>query len=275
MAHNFNAVIDHLLINEGGYVNHPLDRGGATIHGVTLRNWRAYTGDKVSKSRFKALQHVDVKPFYKSEYWDKVNADKLPSGVDYYVFDFAVNSGVSRSAKFLQKLVGVYPDGVIGDITIKAVNDYILVSSAVELLKNLDEARRYFLQGLPTFSTFGRGWENRLTKVMHKCKEIIRNDTGKEPVIVDKRRPLEQSKTIKAAKSQAKVSAVSATGFVSVTDFKEPVKIITDLSDATTVLSGLGEIGKYLIAFSFVALTLYSFYIMYRRKSDHFTGVNG
>lgn len=269
MADNFYKVIDHLITIEGGYVNHPLDPGGATIYGVTLKNWRAYTGEKVNKQRLKALLPADVKPFYKSEYWDEVKGDELPSGVDYYVFDFAVNSGVSRSAKVLQRIVGTYPDGVIGDITINAVNEYVSISGIVQLLKNIDEQRRYFLQGLPTFSTFGRGWESRLVKVMSKCQELINRP------IVDKRRPLEASKTIQAAKSQVKVSAASGTGFVSVTDFKEPVKIITDLSDATTILSGLGEIGKYLIAFSFVALTLYSFYIMYRRKADHFTGVNG
>ena len=51
----------------------------------------------------KALTKDAVKPFYKTQYWDKVQADLLPKGVDYLAFDFAVNAGVGQCAKFLQR----------------------------------------------------------------------------------------------------------------------------------------------------------------------------
>ena len=69
----------------------------------------------------RSLTVDDVTPIYKRNYWDRIKGDALPSGVDFAVFDLAVNGGTGRGAKMLQKVVGVTQDGGIGPQTLGAV----------------------------------------------------------------------------------------------------------------------------------------------------------
>ena len=98
---------------------------------------------------------------YKREYWDKVKADQLPAGVDYAVADFAVNSGPARAAKYLQAVVGVAQDGLIGAQTIDAVNR----APASVVITLLCDRRVEFLRRLPTWADFGKGWSARVASV--------------------------------------------------------------------------------------------------------------
>jgi len=109
-----------MLEHEGGFVHHPRDPGGMTNLGVTKSVYELWKGRPVSESEMRALTIDDVRPIYHAKYWTKVRGDDLPLGVDYAVFDFAVNSGVRRAARTLQQLVGVHDDGVIGPFTIGA-----------------------------------------------------------------------------------------------------------------------------------------------------------
>ena len=72
----------------------------------------------------RALTPALVGPLYKRKYWDKVAGDLLPSGLDYAVFDAAINSGPGRAAKWLQELVGVTADGAIGPGTLAAAPNW-------------------------------------------------------------------------------------------------------------------------------------------------------
>jgi lysozyme family protein len=109
----------------------------------------------------RALTPTDVGPLYKRKYWDKVQGDNLPTGVDYVVFDAAINSGPGRAAKWLQACVGVEPDGGIGPKTLAAVQAF----DAKQLVEDYSKRRLSFLMGLPTWGTFGRGWSRRVTEV--------------------------------------------------------------------------------------------------------------
>ena len=157
---NFDKALAYVLEHEGGYVNHPRDPGGATNKGVTQAVYDAYR-----KMRGRGVQSVkfitdeEVKAIYKFQYWDKVQADHLPAGVDYAVFDFAVNSGVGRASKYLQAVVGVAQDGTIGARTIAAID------SPVRVINALCDRRMGFLRNLKTFLTFGRGWTRRVQGV--------------------------------------------------------------------------------------------------------------
>jgi lysozyme family protein len=111
MNTNFDKSLVELLKHEGGYVNHPSDPGGRTNHGVTQDVWEDWIDHAVNEAEMKALTPNKVAPLYREMYWDRVKGDKLPSGVDYCVFDAAVNSGVSRAAKWLQTTVGAVADG--------------------------------------------------------------------------------------------------------------------------------------------------------------------
>lgn len=158
MNDNFEESLAHVLKHEGGYVDHPKDPGGATNLGCTKKVWEEWVGHEVTKDDIKALTIADVSPLYKARYWDKCRCDDLPRGVDFAVFDFAINSGVGRASKLLQRAVGVAADGAIGPATLAAVAD----ANPRELATKICELRLAFLQALPTWETFGKGWSRRV-----------------------------------------------------------------------------------------------------------------
>ena len=161
MKDNFEQCLALVLKNEGGYVNNPADPGGMTNLGVTKKVWESWVGHPVDEAAMRALGPQDVSPLYKAQYWDKIKGDSLPLGVDYACFDLAVNSGVGRAAKILQQAVGVTADGAIGPATLVAVESQNPRTLATEIC----DARLAFLQTLPTWGTFGKGWGRRVEEV--------------------------------------------------------------------------------------------------------------
>jgi lysozyme family protein len=160
MKENFQAALEHVLRSEGGFVNHPLDPGGMTNLGVTKKVWEEWLDHSVDEQAMRALTPADVTPLYK-HIWDRIKGDALPDGVDYVVFDAAVNSGPGRAAKWLQGAVGAWVDGSIGPNTLKAVAAF----SADDLIHAYQAKRLEFLQNLPTWGTFGKGWARRVADV--------------------------------------------------------------------------------------------------------------
>ena len=161
MNSNFDKSLVKLLQHEGGYVNHPSDPGGATNLGVTQDVWEDWIDRAVSEDEMKALTPNKVAPLYREMYWDRVKADKLPAGVDYCVFDAAVNSGVSRAAKWLQTTVAAVADGAIGEQTLKQVR----LTNPLMVIDKYNAIRLEFLKGRSTWPTFGKGWERRVEEV--------------------------------------------------------------------------------------------------------------
>jgi lysozyme family protein len=161
MLSNFDACLKKLLVHEGGFVNHPSDPGGMTNLGVTAKVWESWVGHPVDEKQMRALTPDDVAPLYKRKYWDACRADEFVSGLDYAVFDCAVNSGVGRAVKLLQGCVGVTVDGGIGPATMAAVNQ----ADPTNLIEDFCNARLQFLKSLNTWPTFGKGWERRVNEV--------------------------------------------------------------------------------------------------------------
>jgi lysozyme family protein len=104
MQNNFDVCVDLMLAHEGGFVNHPQDPGGMTNLGVTARVWEEWMGRPTNEKEMRALTPLMVKPLYKRKYWDAIRADELVDGLDYCVFDVAVNSGTGRAIKLLQQI---------------------------------------------------------------------------------------------------------------------------------------------------------------------------
>jgi lysozyme family protein len=170
MLANWDASFQTLISDsvEGGYTNNPNDPGGPTNHGVTQAVWESYVGHPVSIADMQALTVAQVEPLYKALYWDKVQGDLLPAGVDYAVFDCAVNSGYKRAAKILQGCVGALQDGFIGDVTLALVN----AENVSHLIIDYINARQAFLQTLPMWETFKNGWCERLAFVQRFCLQL-------------------------------------------------------------------------------------------------------
>jgi lysozyme family protein len=161
MKDNFDEALKAILHHEGGFVNHPKDPGGMTNLGVTKKVWEEWVGHEVDEKTMRGLTPEIVGPMYKVKYWDKVKGDDLPAGVDYVVFDAAVNSGPGRAAKWLQACVGVDPDGGIGPKTLAAVASF----DASQLVEDYAKRRLSFLMDLQTWDTFGKGWGRRVAEV--------------------------------------------------------------------------------------------------------------
>lgn len=168
---NWDKCFEMVLKHEGGYVNHPKDPGGRTNLGVTQRAWEEYVGRSVDEAEMRSLTPEKVKPFYKSRYWDRIKGDDLPSGVDYAAYDLAVNSGVSRAAKYLQSIAGVPSDGIIGPKSLAAIKD----CPADEMVDAMCDMRLEFLKKLPTWDTFGKGWGRRVAEVEEKATEMAKS----------------------------------------------------------------------------------------------------
>lgn len=171
MIGSFDRCLQLVLKHEGGYVDHPSDPGGATNLGVTKQVWEQWVGHEVTKDDIKNLTPAQVTPLYKKRYWDACRCDDLPSGVDYVVFDIAVNSGTGRAARFLQSAVGATPDGIIGPNTITIVKRTTLTH--LDLITIICDRRELFWKSLSTFPTFGKGWLRRGEDVREEALDML------------------------------------------------------------------------------------------------------
>ena len=169
MKENWIKCLEIILHHEGGYVNHPKDPGGETNLGVTKRVYEEFGGTK----NMKDLTREDVEPIYKKNYWDRVKGDQLPAGLDLCVFDFGVNAGTGRAAKFLQKIIGTTVDGGIGPNTLKKLSEYVDEYGVENTIKRYQESRQKYYESLSTFDTFGRGWTRRVNETTESAKDLI------------------------------------------------------------------------------------------------------
>lgn len=155
----FNEAFKIVIGHEGGYVNDPKDPGGETKYGISKR---AYPSENI-----KALTLERAKELYKRDYWDKVQAEKLPKQIRLAVFDAAVNSGISQTIKWLQRAVGVVDDGIFGPATARAVLNADPYKTAASILGQ----RLMFMTSLQTFDRFGKGWARRIAQLLSNLPE--------------------------------------------------------------------------------------------------------
>lgn len=172
MDRNFARALALVLKSEGGWSDNPADPGGATMRGVTLANFRRYVKADATKDDLRHITDAQIATVYRRFYWDAVAGAELPDGVDYAVFDFAVNSGPSRAAKYLQAVAGVSQDGEIGTTTLAVVR----AMPAGVIIDNLCDNRLAFLKRLPTWVTFGKGWQSRVESVRKASLLMIHQD---------------------------------------------------------------------------------------------------
>ncbi len=149
-AANREASIKKTLTYEGGYTNNPADPGGPTNWGITIADARQYWKADADAADVKAMPLSVAIDIYRKHYWLPVNGDTLPAGLDLAVFDFAVNSGVSRSLAYYAKTTG----------------------DTVTRIEQLCDARLQFLIGLKTWPVFGKGWGSRVADVKQTAKTM-------------------------------------------------------------------------------------------------------
>lgn len=156
---SFETCITVVLKNEGGYVNNPKDPGGETKYGICKKSYPNIDIKNLTISKAKEIYH--------KEFWEQIKGDSMPKAIALCVLDFAVNSGVSRSIMFLQKIAGTTADGKIGPQTLSKIEN------TKEFIDKFCDLRLAFLSNLKTFKTFGKGWTKRVNEVKYIAENMI------------------------------------------------------------------------------------------------------
>lgn len=184
---NFPAALARVLVYEGGFVNDPHDPGGATNQGVTQATYNVYrSSHKMPGQSVRLISSEEVADLYRGMYWNLCRCDDLPAGIDFAVFDAAVNSGPGAAGKWLQQALGAdytgQVDGLIGRATVDAVNaakdDDVLVAG-------ICGRRLATLQRNRNWSRYGKGWGARIANVVKIGQAWAAGSVGPAPVMVD------------------------------------------------------------------------------------------
>jgi lysozyme family protein len=146
----FDTAVELILKHEGGWVQDENDPGGETNYGISKR---AYPDLNI-----KELTRDDAKQIYRRDYWDAIRADEMPEPVAVAVFDMAVNAGVRTAIRLLQRVVRVTDDGIIGPVTLAAVNS----AEPHEIALRYAAERISYYAALRGWDRYGRGWTRRV-----------------------------------------------------------------------------------------------------------------
>ena len=162
----FEILFPYILKVEGGFVNDPADAGGATNMGITLKTYAAYCAEKgLKKPTIADLKKIDnevVAEIYRTRYWDKWKAADIKSQkVANIVVDWYINSGVVGIKK-AQTAIGTLADGVVGKMTIAAINAANPDDLFVKLCNARVEHYNNIVRRNPSQRKFLKGWLNRL-----------------------------------------------------------------------------------------------------------------
>lgn len=181
MARNaFSNCLAFVLEEEGGYADMPGDPGGATNMGITRATLSAWRGKPVTKDDVLSLEREEAAAIYEANYWNAISGDELPAGVDLALFDDAVNSGPRQAVRDLQRALDVAVDGIIGPITLAAIE----AAAPADLVAGLCAARKARLSGLSHFSRFGRGWTRRIQRAERAGLGIAKSSSAKKRTTV-------------------------------------------------------------------------------------------
>jgi lysozyme family protein len=169
-----DQMIDDILRREGGYVNHPADRGGPTNHGITQSTLSVARGRQATIEDVRTLSATEAGEIYRWEYYLKPRLDNLPPEIQPFVFDCAVNHGPTQAIRFVQEVLNqsdtrpIQVDGRCGQATASRAREVIVNVGEEPLLRNLVERRRQFYLDLiarkPSQEVFRKGWMNRLAE---------------------------------------------------------------------------------------------------------------
>lgn len=161
---DYKPFVDRMINRyEGSYGWNRNDPGGPTKYGITCYDLAEFLHQRMdSMSRWapivKSMTLGTADEIYATKYATACAFDELNAGKDCIVFDFGVNSGPFRAIKYAQRVVGVTMDGILGPITLNAINDF----NPQDFINDLCNVRLNFLQGLGTWSEFGHGWHARV-----------------------------------------------------------------------------------------------------------------
>lgn len=167
-----HLMIDRVLEREGGYVDHPLDKGGPTNLGITMDTLEAYLGHTPSLEELRALTTDTARDIYFKKYMEAPGFTSISSApIRELLFDAAVNSGPSNAVKMLQRTLNSFGakllvDGVMGEKTRAAMEGQFIDDMIHGLLA---ERLRFYADICrinPRQAAFAAGWMNRVAGLL-------------------------------------------------------------------------------------------------------------
>lgn len=167
---NVDQIIADIIKAEGGYVDHPNDRGGPTKYGITLNTLGAWLGRKVTAKDVQAITRDTAYQIYYRNYYAKPGFNELPEALQPHMTDIAVNCGPKTSIKMLQNCLlnlkyDVGPvDGYIGNKTNAAIDDAMQRTPKLLLNELVNRRKNYYRQIIkddPSQKVFEKGWMAR------------------------------------------------------------------------------------------------------------------
>lgn len=177
MIENRDLWLETVFAREAGYVNDPDDSGGPTNMGCTIATLSSWRGTAVTAQDVKDLTKDEARAIFLARYWQAVRGDQLPSGIDVYAGDMAILQGPGSAARLLQQVVHTESDGFIGPKTIEACRKL----APMQVLLDLHDARMEYLEGLPKWDKYGKGWSNRCRIV----RDVARSCLDKRPTLTE------------------------------------------------------------------------------------------
>lgn len=167
---NFDKAFEDVIGVEGGYSNHPDDRGGPTNFGITQDVLASYRGKPVTENDVKNLSLNEAKMIYRARYWNPLGCDHIKSTIlASILFDQGVNRGITAAAKTMQMCLNVKVDGMIGPKTIEAINAQQGKNLAVAFIFASQESYARIVQNNHSQAVFLVGWLRRT----HKLFEMV------------------------------------------------------------------------------------------------------
>ena len=171
----FQRIFGVVVGEEGGYTANPSDRGnwtgGAQGRGILRGTKYGISAASYPDLDIEGLTLADAQRIYQDDYYEKICGDQLPAPLALILFDCAVNSGVTKAIRWLQRALKVAGDGVIGPETLAAVKAYPAPSWT--LCAEIIALRTAFLGGTAEWETFGLGWSRRLAALPYRAMQLV------------------------------------------------------------------------------------------------------
>lgn len=249
---NFEKALARVRVYEGGNDDDPRDPGGRTSRGIIQREYDRYRVMKgLPKRDVWLADEAEITEIYRINYWDRVQGDLLPAGVDFTMFDSAINSGVAQAAKWAQRATGIRVDGDFGPATLKALqsqpdNDL--------LVADILGRRLAMVKSLKTWKYFGKGWSARIANVKRISQAWATGSVGPMPVAVaplggSKKALIEDIKKPIISVSAAQISTATGTASTTaaqaaqqLTPFADTMEVVKYVAAGLTVIAVVGGV---------------------------------
>ena len=253
-SENFDLSLKYVLVDEGGNDDDPNDHGGRTSRGITQREYDAWCqlNGKTSGDVWNATQE-EISTIYNTQYWAPY-CNSFPSGVDYVFFDIAVNAGRSQAVRSFQKALGVNVDGMMGQVTLAAIQS----ADPTKLIQDVSEVRRNFYRSLKQFPRYGKGWLNRVNHCQTGALSMV-NTTYVKPVDTIPTPKADENDTAQTTISpEASGGTAVATGGL--------ISMLDNFKESLSGFAGDIQYIKYVLIGVTVLILGYSVYGFYKRS---------